>query len=48
MKRSIVIPVDDEEPTIGEVVDRIWAVELGDIEREVIVDRVSYHTCQSP
>ena len=48
MKRSIVIPVYHQEQTIGEVVDRVWAADLGDIEREMIVDRVSYHTCQSP
>ena len=48
MKLSIVIPVYNQEQTIGEVVDRVRAVDLGDIEREVIVDRVSYHTCQSP
>jgi len=48
MKLSIAIQVYNEEQTIGEVVDRVWAVDLADIEREVIVDRVSYHTCQSP
>jgi glycosyltransferase involved in cell wall biosynthesis len=48
MKLSVVIPVYNEAQTIGEVVDRVWAVDLGDIEREVIVNRVSYHTCQSP
>jgi glycosyltransferase involved in cell wall biosynthesis len=48
MKLSIVIPVYNEEQTIGEVVDWVWAVELGNIEPEVIIDRVSYHTCQSP
>jgi glycosyltransferase involved in cell wall biosynthesis len=37
MKLSIVIPVYNEEQTIGEVIDRVWAVDLGDIEREVII-----------
>jgi glycosyltransferase involved in cell wall biosynthesis len=37
MKLSIVIPVFNEEQTIGEVVERVWAVDLGDIEREVII-----------
>jgi len=37
MKLSIVIPVYNEEQTIGEVVERVWAVDLGDIEREVII-----------
>jgi glycosyltransferase involved in cell wall biosynthesis len=37
MKLSIVIPVYNEERTIGEVLDRVWAVDLGGIEREVII-----------
>ena len=37
MKLSIVIPVYNEAQTIGEVVERVWAVDLGDIEREVII-----------
>jgi glycosyltransferase involved in cell wall biosynthesis len=37
MKLSIVIPVYNEEQTIGEVLERVWAVDLGDIEREVII-----------
>ena len=37
MKLSIVIPVYNEEPTIGEVLDRVWAVDLGGLEREVII-----------
>ena len=31
MKLSIVIPVYNEEQTIGEVVERVWAADLGDI-----------------
>jgi glycosyltransferase involved in cell wall biosynthesis len=37
MKLSIVIPVYNEEQTIGVVLDRVWAVDLGDLEREVII-----------
>src|SRR4029079_17800865 len=37
MKLSVVIPVYNEERTIGEVLDRVWAVDLGGIEREVII-----------
>jgi len=37
MKLSVIIPVYNEEQTIGEVIERIWAVDLGDIEKEVIV-----------
>src|SRR5689334_18772760 len=37
MKLSIVIPVYNEEQTIGEVIERVWAVDLGGIEREVII-----------
>src|SRR6267378_3866464 len=37
MKLSIVIPVYNEEQTIGEVVERVWADDLGDLEREVII-----------
>jgi glycosyltransferase involved in cell wall biosynthesis len=37
MKVSIIIPVYNEERTISEVLDRVWAVDLGDIEREVVV-----------
>lgn len=37
MKLSIVIPVYNEEQTIGEVLDRVWTVDLGSIEREVII-----------
>jgi glycosyltransferase involved in cell wall biosynthesis len=37
MKLSIVIPVYNEEQTIGEVIDRVWKVDLGDLEREVII-----------
>src|SRR5262245_35886822 len=37
MKLSIIIPVYNEEQTIGEIVSRVLAVDLGDIEREVII-----------
>jgi dolichol-phosphate mannosyltransferase len=37
MRVSIIIPVFNEERTIGEIIDRVWAVDLGGIEREVII-----------
>jgi glycosyltransferase involved in cell wall biosynthesis len=37
MKLSIIIPVYNEEQTIAEVIDRVWTVDLGDLEREVII-----------
>jgi len=37
MKLSIIIPVYNEEQTIGEVIERVWAVDLGGLEREVII-----------
>ena len=37
MKLSVIIPVYNEEQTITEVIDRVWAVDLGDIEKEVII-----------
>ena len=37
MKLSVIIPVYNEEATIGEVIDRVQAVDLGDIEKEIIV-----------
>jgi dolichol-phosphate mannosyltransferase len=37
MKLSIIIPVYNEEQTINEVVERVWAVELPGIEKEVIL-----------
>jgi glycosyltransferase involved in cell wall biosynthesis len=37
MKLSIIIPVYNEEQTIHEVIERVWAVDLGSIEREVII-----------
>ena len=49
MKLSIVIPVYNEEQTIGEVVERVWAAELGGIEREVIIanDGSTDRTCKA-
>jgi glycosyltransferase involved in cell wall biosynthesis len=37
VKLSIIIPVYNEEQTIAELVDRVRAVELGDIEKEIII-----------
>lgn len=37
MKLSIIIPVYNEQRTINEVIERVLAVDLGAIEREVIV-----------
>jgi glycosyltransferase involved in cell wall biosynthesis len=37
VKLSIIIPVYNEEQTIAEVIERVWAVDLGDLEREVII-----------
>ena len=37
MKLSIIIPVYNEEQTISELVERVRAVDLGDIEKEIII-----------
>lgn len=37
MRLSIIIPVYNEEQTIGEVVERVLAVDLGGLESEVII-----------
>jgi glycosyltransferase involved in cell wall biosynthesis len=37
LKLSIIIPVYNEQQTVGEVIDRVCAVNLGDIEKEIIV-----------
>jgi glycosyltransferase involved in cell wall biosynthesis len=37
MKLSVIVPVYNEEQTIADVIERIWAVDLGDVEREIIV-----------
>ncbi len=37
MKLSIIIPVYNEQQTIGEVLRKIRAVDLGDVEKEIIV-----------
>ncbi len=37
MKLSIIIPVYNEEQTIGEVIERVWKVDLEGLEREVII-----------
>lgn len=36
-KLSIIIPVYNEESTIGEVIERVLAVDLGEIQKEIIV-----------
>lgn len=36
-KLSIVIPVYNEETTVGEVIERVLAVDLGDIRKEIVV-----------
>lgn len=36
-KLSVVIPVYNEESTVGEVIERVLAVDLGDIRKEIIV-----------
>ena len=37
MKLSIIIPVYNEEASIEEIVDRVYSVDLGDIQKEVII-----------
>jgi glycosyltransferase involved in cell wall biosynthesis len=37
VKLSIIIPVYNEEQTISEVVERVRAVDIGDIEKEIII-----------
>ena len=37
MKLSIIIPVYNEEQTIGELVERVRVVDIGDIEKEIII-----------
>jgi dolichol-phosphate mannosyltransferase len=37
MKLSVVIPVYNEEQTINEIVERVCAVDLGDVQKEVII-----------
>jgi len=37
IRLSIIIPVYNEEQTIGEIVDRVWAVNLPGIEKEIII-----------
>ena len=37
LKLSVIIPVYNEQSTIGEVIDRVQAVNLGSIETEIIV-----------
>jgi glycosyltransferase involved in cell wall biosynthesis len=37
MKLSVIIPVYNEEQTISEVIDRVWAVHLDGVEKEVII-----------
>ena len=35
--KSVIIPVYDEQRTIGEVIDRVCRVDIGDIEKEITV-----------
>lgn len=37
MKLSVIVPVFNEEQTIGEVIERVFAADIGDIEKEIIV-----------
>jgi dolichol-phosphate mannosyltransferase len=37
VKLSIIIPVYNEEQTINEIVERVLAVDLGDIQKEIII-----------
>jgi glycosyltransferase involved in cell wall biosynthesis len=37
VKLSVIIPVYNEEQTINEVIERVCAVDLGDVEKEIIV-----------
>ena len=37
MKLSIIVPVYNEQRTISEVIERVLAVDLGAIDREVII-----------
>ena len=37
MKLSVIVPVYNEEQTIGEVIERVRAVDLGDVEKQIIV-----------
>jgi glycosyltransferase involved in cell wall biosynthesis len=37
LKLSVIVPVFNEEQTIGEVIERIFAVDIGDIDKEIIV-----------
>jgi glycosyltransferase involved in cell wall biosynthesis len=37
MKLSIIVPVYNEQRTINEVIERVMAVDIGEVEREVII-----------
>src|SRR5215208_5509468 len=37
MKLSVIVPVYNEEQTIGAVIERIRAVDLGEVEKEIII-----------
>jgi len=43
MKLSIIIPVFNEENSLEEIVDRVFKVNLGDIEKEVIISNDGSH-----
>ena len=37
MKLSIIIPVYNEENSLEEIVDRVFSVDVGNIEKEIII-----------
>ncbi len=37
MKLSVIVPVFNEEQTIGEVIERVFAADIGNIDKEIIV-----------
>ena len=45
MKLSIIIPVYNEEQTINELVERVRAVDLGDVEKEIMIANDGSNVC---
>jgi glycosyltransferase involved in cell wall biosynthesis len=43
MKLSIIIPVYNEENTLEEIVDRVYAIDFGDVKSEIIVTNDGSH-----